>query len=328
MKINVYYGGRGVVDDPTLFALEKVEGVLRELNVSVTRYNLEEYKTNISTLPNTLKEADGVILATTLEWYGIGGYMQQFLDVCWLYADKEHIKKLYMYPLVMAKTYGEREAKGTLMTAWELLGGIPMEGLCAYVDDHLEFELNKAYVDILENSAENIYRTVSKKLVQLPTSNGVIKKSVIKEAMNLTPKESEQLSKYVANEEYVQTQKKDIEELSSLFKDLLSEADNGGDEYYTKPFVKHFSNPDGVVMDIQINILNKNKNIALRVLGSSVNSSIGSIDNPDVTVKMNGDTFDEIINGRKTFQRAFMAGEITAKGEFTKVRKLDMIFAF
>ena len=98
MRVNIYYGGRGLVDDPTLFALEKVSQVLDELHVKVERYNLYEEKNNISVLPKTLKEADGVVLAASLEWFGIGGFMQQFLDSCWLYGDKEKIARTYMLP--------------------------------------------------------------------------------------------------------------------------------------------------------------------------------------------------------------------------------------
>lgn len=327
MKIHVYYGGRGIVDDPTIYALDKMEGVLKELNVDITRYNLYDYKANITTLCNTLKEADAVILATTLEWYGIGGYMQQFLDVCWMYGDKETISGMYMFPLVMAKTYGEREAKNTLMTAWELLGGVPLDGLCSYVDDRLEFELNKNYTAILENAAENLYRAVSKKLVTLPTSNGVIKKNVIKEAMSLTPKETEQLSKYVADENYVQTQKKDIEELSNIFKDMLASQDNGGDDYYTKTFEKHFNTYSGH-LTILINITNKNKSVIIDIDDDRCSTKMGTTDSADVSVKMQSDTFDDIVGGRKTFQRGFMSGEITYKGDLAKLRKLDTIFTF
>ena len=39
MNINIYYGGRGLVDDPTIFAINKIQEVLNELNVNVTRYN-------------------------------------------------------------------------------------------------------------------------------------------------------------------------------------------------------------------------------------------------------------------------------------------------
>ena len=77
MKVNIYYGGRGVLDDPTLYVLDKMEEVLVELRVNVDRYNIYEHKSSISTLPQTMKDADGIILATTVEWLGIGGYMQQ-----------------------------------------------------------------------------------------------------------------------------------------------------------------------------------------------------------------------------------------------------------
>ena len=35
MKVNIYYGGRGLLDDPTLYVLNKMEEVLRELRVMV-----------------------------------------------------------------------------------------------------------------------------------------------------------------------------------------------------------------------------------------------------------------------------------------------------
>ena len=100
MNINIYYGGRGIIDDPTLFVINKMQEILEELRVDVTRYNLYESKNAITTLPQTLKNADGIILATTVEWYGIGGYMQQFLDACWLFGDKEKIAEIYMCPVV------------------------------------------------------------------------------------------------------------------------------------------------------------------------------------------------------------------------------------
>ena len=84
MRINIYYGGRGLIEDSTLYVLQKMTNVLEELRVDVKRYNLYECKNEITALSNTMKEADGVILAASLEWYGIGGLLQQFLDACWL----------------------------------------------------------------------------------------------------------------------------------------------------------------------------------------------------------------------------------------------------
>ena len=32
MKVNIYYGGRGLVDDPSLYVVNKLQEVLEELN--------------------------------------------------------------------------------------------------------------------------------------------------------------------------------------------------------------------------------------------------------------------------------------------------------
>ncbi|MBE5964417.1 MAG: SCP2 sterol-binding domain-containing protein [Lachnospira sp.] len=328
MKVNIYYGGRGLIDDPTIFAINKVQEVLKELRVDVTCYNLYELKNNIWSLPNTLKEADGVVLATTVEWFSIGGYMQQFLDACWLYGDKEKIASLYMFPIVMSKAYGERESKNTLISAWELLGGKPVEGLCAYVDESVDFELNKDYINIIENYAENIYRTISKKVVILPASNTAIKKNVMKDTINLTPQESEQLSKYVSDDTYVQTQKKDIEELSSMFKSMLSESELGGDDYYIKSFKDNYLPSEDFAASYQIIISDKDKYIYMNVDGSNIECSMDKNDDVDVIAKLTFATFDSIVHNRMTFQRAFMSGEMTAKGNFRYLKMLDQIFNF
>ena len=73
MKINIYYGGRGLIDDPTIYVMNKIQEVLEELRVKVERINLFEQKNAITTLPQGMADADGIILATTVEWFGIGG---------------------------------------------------------------------------------------------------------------------------------------------------------------------------------------------------------------------------------------------------------------
>jgi len=37
---------------------------------------------------------------------------------------------------------------------------------------------------------------------------------------------------------------------------------------------------------------------------------------------------NNIVSGRMTFQRAFMTGEMTAKGNFKTLRMLDTVFNF
>lgn len=329
MKVNTYYGGRGLLDDPTLYVIGKMEEVLKELRVSVERYNIYEHKNSISTLPQTLKDADGIILATTVEWLGIGGYMQQFLDSCWLYGDKEKIKTTYMQPIVMSTTYGEREGELTLSNAWEILGGLPCSGMCGYVDDLVSFEMNHDYSLIIEKKAENLYRTISQKQKSLPTSNQAVTRTILRtQQMDLTPQESEQLSQYVADDSYVKKQKEDIEELASMFKDKLSVQQNDTQTEYITELESHFVPQGDFTANYLFMIEEKKKPLVVEVAGEELNCYYGQQENVDVYAKLTGEVMNNILAGRMTFQRAFMTGEMTAKGNFKTLRTLDQIFIF
>ena len=331
MKINIYYGGRGLLDDPTLYVLCKMEDVLKELRVTVDRYNIYEHKNEIATLPQTFKDADGIILATTVEWLGIGGYMQQFLDACWLYGDKEKISKTYMQPIVMSTTYGEREGEMTLSNAWEMLGGLPCAGLCGYVEDLLNFQMNRDYTLIIEKKAENLYRTISQKIKNLPTSNQAVRKSVSRtQQLNLTPQEIEQLSKYVSDDTYVKQQKEDIEELASMFKDMLGQSDSEADVLYVKELHNHYMPIEDFEASYSFQIEGMKKALYVIAKGSYVDIHYGDEgkENADVYAKLGTGVMQSIVDGRMTFQRAFMTGEMTAKGNFKTLRMLDRIFAF
>ncbi|MEE1008233.1 MAG: SCP2 sterol-binding domain-containing protein [Agathobacter sp.] len=329
MKINVYYGGRGLLDDPTLYVLGKMEDVLRELRVKVERYNIYEHKNEIATLPGTIKDADGIILATTVEWLGIGGYMQQFLDACWLYGDKEKISTTYMQPIVLSTTYGEREGELTMANAWEILGGLPCSGLCGYVENLAEFRENEEYNVIIEKKAENLYRTISQKIRSLPTSNQAVKQSVLRtQQLNLTPQESEQLSKYVSDDSYVKKQKEDIEELASMFKDMLGQQNESEDNRFVKELEAHFIGTEDFVANYLIIIDGVKKPLFIGVDRDNIDIHYGKEDQIDVVAKLDVNVMQEIVDGRMSFQRAFMTGEMTAKGNFKTLRMLDQLFPF
>lgn len=328
MKVNIYYGGRGMIDDPTLFVINKMQEVFDELNVKVERFDLHEIRNSITTLPQTLKEADAIILAATVEWYGIGGLLLEFLDACWLYGDKEKIASTYMFPIVTAKTYGEREAQTTLVNAWELLGGKAMNGLCAYINEDEGFVFDDDCIAIIEKIAENVYRAVSQKAKVLPSSLLAVKKALIKETIQLTPQESEQLSKFVADDNFVAKQKQDIQELAGLFMEMLDDEERGGDEYYITALKSHFVGKDGFDATYLLMISDKDRNVSITVNGKFLEVSVGGKKEADVVGKLNQAVFDDIVYGRMTFQRAFMAGDMTAKGNFRILRMLDEIFSF
>ncbi len=346
MKVNIYYGGRGLIEDSTIYVMNKLTEVLNELRIEVVRYNLYEDKNGINMLPSTLKDADAVILAASVEWMGIGGLMQQFLDACWLYGDKEKISEIYMVPVVMASTYGERDAQFTLIKAWEMLGGIPCDGLCAYVEDHVEFETNPDYALLIEKKAEMLYRTISHKAASFPSSTNAVKQTVLKTNMiDLTPQESEQLSKYVSNDIYVKKQKEDIEELAQLFKGMLGNTDNmeseipsndlsrpeRGQEFreeFLGVFKQNFHPVEEFAASYAISITDMHRTLVIEVDGSKLKCYYGDKDDASVVARTNQEVMQSIVKGKMTLQKAFMSGELTAKGNFKTLRSFDTIFRF
>ena len=328
MKVNIYYGGRGLMDDPTLFVIDKMQEVLEELNVKVERFMLKELKNSITTLPQTLKDADGIILATTIEWYGLGGYMQEFLDACWLYGDKEKISKIYMCPIVMSTTYGEREGKLELARAWEILGGLPCSGICGYIADFSDLEMNEAYTTLVEKKAENVYRTIKQQVVSFPASNQAVRQKVlVSQNIDLTPQESEQLSQYAADDSYVQQQKEDIQELASMFRGMMSQENADTIDDYSNRFEKHFHPLPGFKASYKIVVEGTGKVIGLRVNGKELEYS-DEMGRADVEAQITQEAMNEIMAGRMTFQRAFMGGDMKMKGDFKILRTLDDVFVF
>ena len=334
MKINMYYGGRGLVDDPTSLVLDKMQAVLEELNVTVERFNLYELRGALTTLPQTLKSVDGIVLATTLEWFGIGGYMQTFLDAIWLYGDKEKISQIYMCPVVMSTTYGEREAKLSLSNAWEILGGLPCSGMCGYIKDTAILEHNQEYQTLIEKKAENMYRTIRQKVQPLPASNQAVKQTVaLNQGMNLTPQETEQLSRYAADEGYVQKQKEDIKELAALFGGKLGEqkkkTGDGGFSDYTTRFQRAFSPRPGQRGVFTLHISGGNTPVLqLHVEPSGLTVFTQEGGRTDVEISLEQKVLDDIMSGKTDFQKSFMTGAMKMKGDFTTFRVLDEVFHF
>lgn len=329
MKINIYYGGRGLIDDPTLYVIEKMENVLEELRVTVEKFMLYDIKNSITMLPQTLKDADGIILATTVEWYGIGGYMMQFLDACWLYGDKEKIAKIYMCPVVMSTTYGERDGELNMSSAWEILGGMPCDGLCGYIEDIAILENSEAYNALIEKKAEDMYRTINKKILALPASNQAVNRFVsIRKNVDLTPKEAEQLSQYVSDDSYVQKTKEDIRELANIFRNKLGEDDSEDQTAFLKALRDHFRPIAGFRGSYKIIFETKKLPLYIEVKQNDMICSYDQREKADVEIQMTESAMNDIIEGRLSFQRGFMSGAMKMKGDFKLLRQLDQLFVF
>ena len=334
MRVNIYYGGKGLIEDPTIYVINKLTEVLKELRVEVNRYNLYDEKYTMSALTRTLKECNGVILATTVEWLGIGGLMQQFLDDCWSYADKEYLSNVYMLPVVTSVAYGEKEAEYNLIRAWDMLGGISCRGISAYVENHIEFETNPEYVFLIEKEAEALYRAISQKRTIFPCSTNAVKKNVLrKNTIDLTPQETEQLSVYASDDTYVKKQKEDIEELAQLFKEMLGDTTSSKgkkeeNDNLLQQLRSHFQKGTGITASFYLTFSDGAKDLVIDVKGDELNCYYGTKDNTDVSAKTSMNVINNIITGDLNMQKAFMTGVLTAKGDFKILRSFDTLFKF
>lgn len=255
--------------------------------------------------------------------------MQQFLDSCWLYGDKEKISQIYMLPIVMSTTYGERDGKLNLTTAWEILGGLPCEGICGYIADTAILEENEEYIRIIEKKAENLYRTINQKMACLPTSNQAVKQKIaITKNINFTPQESEQLSQYVSDDTYVQRQKADIQELASMFRDMMGSNEKEDITEFIKEIQDHFKPQPGLAGNYKLVIEEKKTPLIIEVNGGNFQCFYGEGSHADVEIQLSRDVLSDIISGQNTFQSSFMAGDMKMKGDFKMLRALDQVLVF
>ena len=72
----------------------------------------------------------------------------------------------------------------------------------------------------------------------------------------------------------------------------------------------------------------KKKPLFIEVKDEDLTIRYGQEENIDIYAKLTPEVMDGVIAGRMTFQRAFMTGEMTAKGNFKILRMLDTVFNF
>lgn len=94
-------------------------------------------------------------------------------------------------------------------------------------------------------------------------------------------------------------------------------------------FKKAFVPQPGFEAAYSINIEEKENPMWITVKGPIVECGYGETSTPDVEMSLPHAAMEDIINGRMTFQRAFMSGVMQRmKGDFRILRTLDQMFPF
>ena len=161
------------------------------------------------------------------------------------------------------------------------------------------------------------------------SSNQAVKQKVaITKTVQFTPQESEQLSQYVADDTYVQRQKADIQELASLFRDMMGSSEKEDTTEFVEEIRRHFVPQPGFAAGFKVVIEEKKKPLMIVIDGASIDCHYGEGGRVDVEIQLDRTSFSDIVSGRTTFQTSFMAGDMKMKGDFKVLRSLDQVLQF
>ena len=133
---------------------------------------------------------------------------------------------------------------------------------------------------------------------------------------------------YVSDDSYVKKQKEDIEELSQLFKEMLTNGNGEAGQEFIKNLKANFHPLENFAASYVIELSDSKKTLVIEVNNKSLKCYYGEKPDADVIAKTTRAVMNRLVNGRITFQGAFMSGELTAKGNFKTLRTFDQIFRF
>jgi len=340
--VTIVYGGEGYVDDPVLVALERISSVLTELGLGINRIDLYKGHISMEKALTYINDSRGVILATTVEWYGIGYRLQKFLDDCFFSGQESYFDKKALYGVVFTRHSFERDAYEHLRKSWEVLGGREGIGLYTSIDLASKLETNFEWLFGIDKKTESYFRILRQEKGILPVSEGVEKVAIELPVVASLPEATYKAPKKLKKDEldlssgmidnydaFVEKQQEDIKQISSLFKRKLKSKTEESDGSVPNILKKAYVNKGDLQANIQLLFDDQLKeNTVIELNNQHIRAYYGQIADVDVSVSGKQATFMKILEGKLTMQRAFMTGEVKAKGDFTLLYKFENFFKF
>ena len=112
-----------------------------------------------------------------------------------------------------------------------------------------------------------------------------------------------------------------------MFREMLgNEGAEGNDKI--KQFRNHFRPQKDFKATYSIELSDQSRTVIVEVNSNELKCYYGELENTDVASRTTSEVLDNIIAGKITFQRAFMSGDLAAKGNFKTLRMFDTIFQF
>ena len=108
-------------------------------------------------------------------------------------------------------------------------------------------------------------------------------------------------------------------------KDAAESILSGNEIYVTSD---NFHPQPGFQAVYKFNLPEAKKPLIVKVDHTEMECYYGDSDTFDVEMQISSEVMNEIVQGRMTFQRAFMAGDMKMKGDFKVLRTLDLLYTF
>ena len=75
-------------------------------------------------------------------------------------------------------------------------------------------------------------------------------------------------------------------------------------------------------------IRNFKKDLIIKVANAKLDIYYGTNEYSDVKLELNPEVLEQVVKGENSFQRTFMTGKMSSKGDFNMMKALDNIFPF
>lgn len=318
--ITLVYGGLSIEDNPTKLACEKIEEVLTELGQKVVSFNLMQH--HVEDVIEALSNSAGVVLATTVEWFGVGHLMQQFLDTCYLLKREDMFAEIPLFSVVFSRNAKEKEASDYLNTAWQMLGGWKGVELYGTFTDRSALLADTEALIYIEKKTEQFYRYGLNQSYQLPRSFTGEERMAISKQPAL-PREQQE----TPVQEEMSNHKKNVVALSEKLKAKLEEKTKTSKLGLVDLLTQKYKGATDSEYIIQFQIIdNAKENVAALIKPSGIYCYLGVEEEPVLTLNVEEEFLRQILEQKISFQRAFMTGKITVKGELNLLYKMDEFF--
>lgn len=320
MNIVIINGGNNNENDPACYTADIIADLFKELDIDLRRIDLYKQQYNMPAVQLMMQEATAVVFLTTVEWVGIGKYMQEFLDTCWEYDDHSIFADKYCLNIVLSKCGEQRIATQLISDSWYMLSGMRSEELSGCVGDDYDI-LSNEYKIIIERKIQDFYRILGQKRSYLPNS-GITQATINKPIHNVEDKKPKQ-NKIELNEK----EEKDILEISNIFKNMLNNKQENKFEDIREKLLARFdrNKAENIATMVQMNI--EKLRIILSIKNGQLICLEGEEDTVDIMITISDIKFNDFINGELKLHMAFQLGILKVKGNMSLLNTLDECFS-